>query len=437
MKKRIFSLILVLILALGLSMPATALENHDKLTVAISDMSNERLQTQGTSTLPALSEQYGFDMRVDIVSDTEGQTLEDYAYAAYANYGYGYGENLDGALLMIQVEDLGGSVNFVGYVVVGEGYGRELISKSDAALMYQSLDLTLQGQGIDYMSAGVLCADAVDTFAGVMSLLIEQVSVPVSIQDAMGSADVATIVPGHVMDTAALLDADTRNALNSRAQELSQEYGCGVYVLTVDTMDGEDVRTFAENFYTENNLGVGAYRNGILFVVCMDVREYVTVTYGQDPADGEYGIGILAFTDKGIAAMEEVVAPMLSSGAYGEAFDAYLDSCEEALSYYAEHGEAEKDGGSVLGRLAIVVFVPLLIALVVCLILRSQMKTARAATSAGEYIPKDGFVLTAQRDQFIHTTHHREKIERNSGSGSGSGISVSSSGFGGSKGGKF
>ena len=435
MKKRIFSLILALVLAIGLCLPAAAVENHDKLTVSISEMSNDRLQTQGLSTLPALTEQHSFDMRVDIVSDTEGQSLENYASTYYTNYGYGYGEALDGALLMILVEDLGGSVNFRGYVVIGEGYGRDLISKSDAALMYQSLDLTLQGEGIDYMSAGLLCADAVDTFVGVMCLLLEQATIPVSVQDAMTSADVATIVPGHVMDTAVLLEDADRNALNSRAQELSQEYGCGVYVLTVDSMNGQEVRAFAEDFYTSNNLGMGASRNGILFLVCMDVREYVTVTYGMDPNSGEYDMGLLSFTDDGIADMEETVASMLSSGAYAEAFSAYLDYCEEALGYYAEHGEAEGSGGSVLGRLAIVVFVPLLIALGVCLVLRSQMKTARAATSAGEYIPRDSFTLTGQRDQFLHTTHHREKIEKNSGSGSG--ISVSSSGFGGSKGGKF
>jgi len=433
MKKRIFSLILALVLALGLSVPAAAVEIYDNVSVGISEMDNERLQTHGLSTLTSMTEQYSFDLQVEIVSDTEGMSLEDYAYARYENHGYG--EARDGAMLMILVEDLGGSVNFVGHVVVGEGTGRELISKSDAALMYQSLDLTLQGQGIDYVSAGITCADAVDIFAGVMGLLLEQATIPVSVQDAMTSADVAAIVPGHVMDTAVLLEDADRNALNSRAQEISQEYGCGVYVLTVDTMNGEEVRSFAEDFYTDNNLGMGASRNGILFLVCMDVREYVTVTYGMDSSSGEYDMGLLSFTDDGIADMEETVASMLSSGAYAEAFSAYLDYCEEALGYYAEHGEAEKDGGSVLGRLAIVVFVPLLIALGVCLVLRSQMKTARAATSAGDYIPRDSFTLTGQRDQFIHTTHHREKIEKNSDSGSG--ISVSSSGFGGSKGGKF
>lgn len=241
-----------------------------------------------------------------------------------------------------------------------------------------------------------------------------------------------------IMDSAGLLSDEQRLVLENQAQYLSETYGCGVYALTVDTMYGAERRQFAEDFYIENDLGVGDYRNGILFLVCMDTRDYVTVTYGRNPSNTtQYGSGILAFTDAGIAQMEEDVVPQLSDGDYDEAFEIYLDTCEEYLTYYAEHGEGKvpADSGDILMRLAIVILVPLLIALIVCLILRSQMKTAKAATGAGDYIPQESFALTAKRDRFIHTTRHREKIERSSGSGSGS--SVSSSGFGGSRGGKF
>ena len=342
---------------------------------------------------------------------------------------------------MIQVEDLSGSVDIVDYTVMGNGHGEELLSRADSALLFQSLDLTLTGSNLDYDSAGILCADAVDTYAGMMSLLLEQApNVPVYTESElqqMAEATSAAASLSYILDNAGLLSEAQQTALEEQAQNLAEAYDCGVYVLTVDTMDGAERREFAEKFYTENHLGVGDYRNGILFLVSMDTRDYVTVTYGRNPGNPtEYGTGILAFTDAGIA-MEEEVVPLLSAGDYSGAFETYLATCEGYLAYYAEHGEGEApaDGSSVLIRLAIGVLVPLLIALTVCLILRSQMKTARAATTAKEYIPKDSFVLTARRDQFIHTSRHREKIQKNSGSGSGS--TVSSSGFGGSKGGKF
>lgn len=443
MKHRIFALILVLVLALGLTAPAAALVDYDYLSVAISEMDNERLQTHGMTTLPGMSSQYGFDLRVDIVDAIEGEDLHEYACSVYESEGYGYGDNKDGSLLMIQVADLGGSVDIMGYAVIGEGVGTDLLARADSALLFQSLDMTMMGVGLDYVSAGVLCADAVDAYVGVMGILLDQhfnaATPPGDGTQGMSAEQMLTAVrPGYIMDNAGLLPQDNRTALEIRAEELANEYGCGVYALTVDSMNGAERREFAEEYYKKNDLGVGDYRNGILFLVCMDTRDYVTVTYGCNPDDPtEYGTGILAFTDAGITAMEEEIVPMLSADDYTGAFETYLDTCEDYLGYYAEHGEGKvaESSGSVLLRLAIVVLVPLLIALAVCLVLRSQMKTAKAATTAEEYIPKESFALTARRDQFVHTSRHREKIETSSDSGSGS--SVSSSGFGGSKGGKF
>lgn len=441
MKHRILALILVLILALGLTMPAAALRQYDYLTMEIEDLDNERLQNHGLSILPTMSAQYGFDLRVEIIEAIEGEDLEERAHNIYDINSYGYGANADGSLLVIQVANLGSSVDIVDYTVIGKGIGSELLARSDSLLLFESLDMTLLGGERDYASAGSLCADAVDVYAGVMSMLLEQVLdiTPSMESDQQEQAPIAAEEPrSYIADNAELLTEEEKAALEEQAGALAEEYGCGVYVLTVKTMAGAERRAFAEKYYTDRNLGLGDDRNGILFMISMDSRDYVTVTYGGDPADtAQYGIGIRAFTDAGIAAMEEEVVPMLTDGDYSGAFETYLDTCEDYLSYFAKHGEGKvpQEKGSLPLRLAIIVLVPLLIALVVCLVLRSQMKTAKPAATAREYIPQESFMLTAQRDHFVHTSRHTEKIQKSSGSGSGS--TVSSSGFGGSKGGKF
>lgn len=119
--------------------------------------------------------------------------------------------------------------------------------------------------------------------------------------------------------------------------------------------------------------------------------------------------------------MEEAVASKLSDGDNNGAFGTYLSDYGEYLSHYAEYGEGVvlTSVDSEPKRLAIVIFVPLLIALSVCMIFRSQMKTARTATTAGNYIPADSFHLSLERDQYTHTTTERQKIEKqNSASGS-------------------
>ena len=116
-----------------------------------------------------------------------------------------------------------------------------------------------------------------------------------------------------------------------------------------------------------------------------------------------------------------------------------------ALDYYSQ-GTAYDKGMRLPGEpmfslvhILIIIFVPILIALIVCLIFKAQMKTARKATGAGNYLVDGSFQLTKSRDDYVRTTRSTEKIERNNSGGSGSsgGSSVDSDGFGGSSGGKF
>ena len=61
-------------------------------------------------------------------------------------------------------------------------------------------------------------------------------------------------------------------------------------------------------------------------------------------------------------------------------------------------------------RIVLIILIPLIISLVVCLIWRSQMKTARIARTADNYIPMGGFNLTAQVDAFLYRTTSRRRI---------------------------
>ena len=154
MKKRIFALVMVLVIAFGLLIPAAAFEDHNYLYVAVSEMDNQRFIDQGETSLPALSDQLQCSLRVDIVDTTEDETLENYAQIFYDQYGYGDDHDGNGALLMIQVENLGGSVDIVDYTLYGEGRGADAIGSQGAALMTQTLDVTLVGSGLSYAEAG-------------------------------------------------------------------------------------------------------------------------------------------------------------------------------------------------------------------------------------------------------------------------------------------
>ena len=288
----------------------------------------------------------------------------------------------------------------------------------------------------------------IGSFAAILTLCLA-LSLTVLAQDSSWSGEPL------IQDRAGLLTEDQVTTLEEKAEAISTEYDCDTYVLTVNSLEGQGRREFAKEYYQEHNLGRGSFQNGILFLVAMDSREYVTITYGRDPEHSDsYGVGILAFSDSDIEYLENQVVPYLSDGDYSGAFDTYLDLCQQELLDYQQYGGGEVytegDPGYALGdtdyaplpwwhylspvHIAIIIFVPLLIALIVCLIFLRQMKTARKATQAGAYVVKDSFSVTNAQDIFLRTDRQERYIAQDNDSG---GSSVDSDGFGGSSGGTF
>ena len=499
MKKRVFSLVMLICLVFSLAVPAFAFQDYDHVYTAVDQLGSDMLQQLGAETIPALVDSLRFDVRVDIVDDLEGETIDDYAAIFYEKYEYGYGDSHDGMLLMVYVSDNGDSVTFNQYTLYGVGKGAEQLGGSEVSVLRSGLDMYLTGDHVDYDTAAASCASAVGLFVGTMTTLNntgdagvmpiiesetpetegaetpadspdvqpeapeapqapeapeetdtpEETEVP---QDSLNDGDEQepeetgaglTLFGGGtapaVVDDALLLSQNEFDTLTEKAEELADEYDCGVYVLTVDSLEGKTPREYAQDYYLDNDLGIGEGKNGIMFFIAMDSRDYITITYGKDPTgEHDYGIGIRAFTDFGIEKMEDQVVPQLSDGDYYEAFTTYVDTCGAYLEFLEEEGHPyDKNDGpkNILVRVLIVIFAPLLIAGIVCLIFYSQMKTAKEKTEASDYIAREDFRLTGRNDRYIRTTVTRTKIEKSDSSSGGS--SVNSSGFGGSDGGKF
>ncbi len=486
MKRQIAILLTLLLLGALMGTSALAWSEYGAVYTAIDELSNDRLESQGTDMLPTLSESISFGLYVDIVDDLEGYDITEYAALFYEQYGYGEGSAQGGALMMLYVTEQEGQVSIQDCCVYGDGVGREVMASDASDGMMEALAAVLSlEEPMSYEAAGEACADAVDIFAAQMSALVlertgatltgeaavpeasaaqrssaPEVSETASAEDsealaaepaqtsaASAAQTTQSLSLGQlIIDNAELLTEKEKLRLEDKAQRISQQYGCNIYVLTVPTMDGAERREFAKAYYTEHQLGSGEYRNGILFMIAMDTRDYVTITYGRNPEDtSQYGSGILAFTDYGISQLEEQVVPYLSEGDYYTAFDTYVDTCRVYLSTY-DQGTPYDVGVRLPGEpifgafeIGIIILVPLLIAFIVCMVFRAQMKTAVKATRAGDYLVDGSFHITESRDDFIRTTRSRRKIERTSSSGGGSsgGSTVDSDGFGGSSGGKF
>ena len=259
-----------------------------------------------------------------------------------------------------------------------------------------------------------------------MASLVLILSLSICIAGAAMAADLDLVT-----DEAYLLTDEEYRKLNNMADSIAEQYGCEVAVVTMEDMGDDDAYDFAKYICKEYNYGSDSDGSCLLLFLSMAERDYALVAYGY---------GNTAFTDHGKDVMlDDNVLPLLADDKYFEAFETYLNIAAEYLAMARDGApfDVGTDPANVKSKffvnLAIVVLLPLMIAAVVCLVWKKQMKTATLAVEADNYIPRDGFQLTGKEDTFLYRTETRRKIEKSSSSG---GTSVDSDGASG-RSGKF
>ena len=240
----------------------------------------------------------------------------------------------------------------------------------------------------------------------------------------------------YVSDVAGLMKADEWQELENKARQISEQYGCGTYIVVLDDYktygNYSSFWNFSETFYTVYNLGMGAEKNGILLLLSMKERDYSLIAYGSD---AHY-----AFTDYGKNVLEKSFLDDFRQNRWYAGFRDYLNGCEDLLNR-ASRGEPLDVSYDSRGGIpdsvstAVVVLVPLLSAFGVCEGLKRQMKPVSRKSRADEYIVPGGINFDVQRDIFVNRTVTRTVIRSESRNDSlGGGTTVNSHGFSGHSG---
>lgn len=87
----------------------------------------------------------------------------------------------------------------------------------------------------------------------------------------------------YVVDLAGIVRSDLKNDLNTYLQTLDQKTTAQVLVLTVQTLDNQDIESFALNTKEKWKLGQKGKDNGVLIVVAVQDRKYrIEVGYGLE-----------------------------------------------------------------------------------------------------------------------------------------------------------
>ncbi len=234
----------------------------------------------------------------------------------------------------------------------------------------------------------------------------------------------AIAAPDRVIDEANLLTEEQKTDLRSSISEIADTYAFDAVVVFVNTLDGKDVVSYADDYFDYNGYGYGDNKDGILFLVSMEDRDWCISTTGY---------GMKAFTDYGTDLIGEKAAYYLTDGDYYDAMDTYLTlsanflkEASKGTPYDVDH--TYKDIADILIGIVIAMVISFIIALIVLSIMKSKMKTAIPKEFAKEYIKKDSFILNVTRDTFLYTNTTRILIPQSTSSGGGTSSHSGSSG---------
>ncbi len=228
-------------------------------------------------------------------------------------------------------------------------------------------------------------------------------------------------VRDRLQDQANLLNAREKAEILQMLNEISEKYSCDVVVITLDALGSEDedvLQDRADSYLDYNDFGFGAHRDSILLLRTQEERFWAISTMGK---------AIRAFNSQGQEYVMEAVIPCLREDRYADAFRQFAQRCDELLELDAQGTPYRGEPMSLAAKIGISLAVGMLVALIVTLILRGQLRSVAPACAANQYVRKGSMNLTHSRDIFLyHTVSRRERPKNTGGSG---GTHVSSGGY--------
>lgn len=452
MKRKFLTITLALMISVLLAVSASAAE-YGVIYTEAECLQSDELSVLGETTLPAFTETYGIDLRVDVLTDlVDFASAEEAAAAIYDNYEYGFGDGRNGVTLTLLVHEDEDGVVMDEWYVYAAGDSHELTVNGpwnvfpelndimidenwvgDAQQDTQTLAMAVTGMK-DGLEKFVLAGGVAGTiWAPGTGFVTESTQTPepgtteAVTTDAPDSFPAAGETIGYVTDTAGLLTAAQRQQLEETAQNISDKHGFGVYLITVDSFrdvtDSYDVFDGATTLYNKYDLGVGDEKKGLLLLLSMNGRDFSLVTYSD--------YGNYVFDEATREGMTSWFLDNFADDDWFGGFADYLAVSDEVLVEGPDKLQSE-----ITGMTGIIFLFPLIVSAVVISILGRKMKSVAKAVQAEAYAG-GGLNLTRSHDQFTHSTETRRKRKEESDdtrSGGGGVRSKSSGGFGGTSG---
>ena len=125
MKKRVFALVLVLVLCACTAVPAFAAEEKAPCVLDLAGLLTESEAAALETRLEAIADKFSVQVAILTMPTCDGENHEAYAKNFYWEGGYGLGENKDGILLLIDMDE-----DNRGWAIYGNALGADAMTSS-------------------------------------------------------------------------------------------------------------------------------------------------------------------------------------------------------------------------------------------------------------------------------------------------------------------
>ena len=252
MKKRLFSLLLILALVLPLCASAV----HAEEFAFVYDESN-KISAEQKETLEQLGARIYADTGVAVCVYIVEKTADWDEIRSFAESFYNEHIGAENGILLVHYH--AAENGRISYYKAGEKLA--FLSDDDLTEIMQIYNSapTFSGGVHDYMNlvyAKLSGATAIDEVTPE-----DNANIPEERQLA------------RVVDLAGVIDASRLASLNSLADEVSERYQCDVAVAVVSSLEGKSVVDYADDFYDYKGYGYGPNDDGILLLVSVGDRE--------------------------------------------------------------------------------------------------------------------------------------------------------------------
>ncbi len=387
--KKIISVLFLIIMLISLSVSTNAYYNtkaslHTEMNVYddLMVLSSGEINDIDTKIDTLIQNEY-VDMLIFLTDSSIEEVTTDYVTSYYYENGYGMGPTSNGIIMLYD-----------------KNYNSVEILRGGSALSFLTEENVISLENFLTQELG-----SENYYGGLMAFIDETKSIL--------DENIAKGNPNKIVDNSDVLTDSQETELLNTINSTIEQVNIDVAVVTVDSTYGVDIMNYTDDYYDYNHYGLGENNDGIILLVATQDRAYHFTTTGS----------AIATFENDISNMQTALESNLSTDDYFGAFNTFTDEVYDVVL---------NPFTLVDGLIALAIGI--VVAIIVCAVLASQLKSVKKQALAHQYIRQNSFSLENRHDLFLYkTVTSRTKSSSSSGGGSHTGSSGTSHGGGGGR----